>query len=162
AGLLQFPPAGPVRDLRRGQGEAECRRGQRADARADGAGGAEGSGRLPRGRRARRRGARPLLLRRRLRERGRGLLDGGTAVGARREETFETQALFRMWLKAEGGGWKITKQELIRGTTVTGDRTGFTDLWGRKSFDSQRDDGAQSSAGVDFVSHRNPLFSTPA
>ena len=89
--------------------------------------------------------------------------DAGKGDGvARREETFETQALFRMWLKAEGDGWKITKQELIRGTTVTGDRTGFTDLWGHRSFDSQRDDGAQSSAGVDFVSHRNPLFSTPA
>src|SRR5256714_1580439 len=87
--------------------------------------------------------------------------DGGAGV-ARREETFETQALFRMWLKAEGDAWKITKQELIRGTTVTGDRTGFTDLWGRSSFDSQQNDGAQSSAGVDFVSHRNPLFSTPA
>src|SRR3989440_141914 len=86
----------------------------------------------------------------------------GDAGVARREETFETQALFRMWLKAEGDAWKITKQELIRGTTVTGDRTGFTDLWGHKSFDSQRDDGAQSSAGVDFVSRRNPLFSTPA
>ena len=89
--------------------------------------------------------------------------DAGKGDGvARREETFETQALFRMWLKAEGDAWKITKQELIRGTTVTGDRTGFTDLWGRKSFDSQAGDGAQSSAGVDFVSHRNPLFSTPA
>src|SRR5437588_4206092 len=81
---------------------------------------------------------------------------------ARREDTFETQALFRMWLKAEGDAWKITKQELIRGTTVTGDRTGFTDLWGHKSFGSQVGDSAQSSAGVDFVSHRNPLFSTPA
>lgn len=82
--------------------------------------------------------------------------------GTRGEETFETQALFRMWLKAEGDTWKITKQELIRGTTVTGDRAGFTDLWGHGRFDSQRDDGAQSSAGVDFVSRRNPLFSTPA
>src|SRR5436305_67723 len=27
---------------------------------------------------------------------------------------------------------------------------------------AKRDDGEQSSAGVDFVSHRNPLFSTPA
>src|ERR1051326_4128124 len=87
---------------------------------------------------------------------------GEGAAGARREEAFETQALFRMWLAAEGDEWKITKQELIRGTTVTGDRTGFTDLWGRKSFKSQHDDGVQSSAGVDFVSHRNPLFSTPA
>jgi hypothetical protein len=87
---------------------------------------------------------------------------GVSQGGARREEAFETQALFRMWLTASGDTWKITKQELIRGTTVTGDRTGFTDLWGRKSFDSQQDDGAQSSAGIDFVSHMNPLFSTPA
>jgi hypothetical protein len=91
-------------------------------------------------------------------EAGAGKGDGG----ARREEAFETQALFRIWLKAEGNEWKITKQELLRGTTVTGDRAGFTDLWSHKSFDSQRDDGAQSSAGVDFISHRNPLFSTPA
>ena len=52
---------------------------------------------------------------------------------APREEAFETQALFRMWLvKGEGDSWKITKQEMIRGTTVTGDRTGFTDMWGRR------------------------------
>ena len=83
------------------------------------------------------------------------------AGGAPRAEAFETQALFRMWLRAEEGGWKIAKQELIRGTTVTGDRSGFTDLWGRAAFDSRRDDGAQSSAGIDFSSRVNPLFSTP-
>jgi hypothetical protein len=82
--------------------------------------------------------------------------------GAGREEAFETQALFRMWLRAEGDSWKITKQELIRGTTVTGDRSGFTDMWGRASFGSGADDGAQASAGVDFVSNKNPLFFTPA
>ena len=82
--------------------------------------------------------------------------------GAGREEAFETQALFRMWLRAEGDSWKITKQELIRGTTVTGDRSGFTDMWGRNGFGSGADEGAQASAGVDFVSHKNPLFFTPA
>ncbi|HEV7892456.1 MAG TPA: VCBS repeat-containing protein [Pyrinomonadaceae bacterium] len=82
---------------------------------------------------------------------------------APREEAFETQALFRMWLvKGEGDNWKITKQELIRGTTVTGDRTGFTDMWGRGRLDSQQGEGAQASAGVDFVSSKNPLFFTPA
>src|ERR1700754_893526 len=85
-----------------------------------------------------------------------------TAKAAPREEAYETQALFRMWLRAEGDGWKITKQELIRGTTVTGDRSGFTDMWGRNGFGSQGDDGARASAGVDFVSNKNPLFFTPA
>jgi hypothetical protein len=67
-----------------------------------------------------------------------------------------------MWLRAASDGWKITKQELIHGTTVTGDRKGFTDLWGHKSFKAETSDGANSSAGIDFVSHKNPLFSTPA
>jgi hypothetical protein len=78
------------------------------------------------------------------------------------EEVYESQALFRMWLKSEGGEWKITKQELIRGTTVTGDRKGFTDLWGHQGFASEKSGGAQSSAGIDFVSRFNPLFFTPA
>jgi hypothetical protein len=78
------------------------------------------------------------------------------------EEAFESQALFRMWLKAEGGAWKITRQELIRGTTVTGDRQGFTDLWGHTSFASGQSDGGPSSAGIDFSSRLNPLFFTPA
>lgn len=78
-------------------------------------------------------------------------------------EAFETQVLFRMWLRAGGDGvWKITKQELLNGTTVTGDRKGFTDLWGYKSFKSDASEGANSSAGIDFVSHKNPLFFTPA
>jgi hypothetical protein len=86
------------------------------------------------------------------------------ASGARppAEEVFESQALFRMWLRAEGREWKITKQELIRGATVTGDRRGFTDLWGHESFASERGGGAASSAGIDFASRFNPLFFTPA
>ncbi|HZG51783.1 MAG TPA: VCBS repeat-containing protein [Pyrinomonadaceae bacterium] len=89
---------------------------------------------------------------------------GGAAKGAapRGEETFETQVLFRMWLEAEGGVWKISKQELIRGTTVTGDRKGFTDLWGHESFGSETGGGAASSAGIDFVSRMNPNFFTAA
>lgn len=78
------------------------------------------------------------------------------------KEVFETQVLFRMWLEMEGSTWKITKQELIRGATVTGNRTGFTDLWGHQSFASQaKGDEANASAGIDFVSRHNPLFSTP-
>ncbi|HEX8292270.1 MAG TPA: VCBS repeat-containing protein, partial [Pyrinomonadaceae bacterium] len=86
------------------------------------------------------------------------------AAGARppAEEAFESQALFRMWLRAEGNDWKITKQELIRGATVTGDRQGFTDLWGHESFASEKAGGAASSAGIDFASRFNPNFFTPA
>lgn len=78
------------------------------------------------------------------------------------KEAFETQALFRMWLRAEGSAWKIHRQEMIRGTTVTGDRTGFTDLWGRSDFSATQTDGALSSAGIDFASRFNPKFFTPA
>ena len=77
-------------------------------------------------------------------------------------EAFETQVLLRMWLRAAEDGWKITKQELIHGTTVAGDRKGFTDLWGHMSFKAETSYGAPSSAGIDFVSHKNPLFFTPA
>ncbi len=78
------------------------------------------------------------------------------------KEAFETQVLFRMWLRAESNAWKIHKQEMIRGTTVTGDRTGFTDLWGRSDFSAKQTDGASSSAGIDFASRFNPKFFTPA
>jgi hypothetical protein len=67
-----------------------------------------------------------------------------------------------MWLHAEGSAWKIQRQELIRGTTVTGDRRGFTDLWGRSNFYATETDGANSSAGIDFASRFNPNFFTPA
>jgi hypothetical protein len=77
-------------------------------------------------------------------------------------EAFETQALFRMRLRDSGGGWKIAEQELIHGTTVTGDRKGFTDMQGYKNFGAAAPEGADSSAGVDFSSRQNPLFSTPA
>ncbi|HKG78893.1 MAG TPA: hypothetical protein VKA78_05725, partial [Pyrinomonadaceae bacterium] len=82
--------------------------------------------------------------------------------GAEGKEAFETQVLFRMWLRAEANAWKIHRQEMIRGTTVTGDRRGFTDLWGRSSFYATEADGAASSAGIDFASRFNPNFFTPA
>src|SRR5215510_15834934 len=82
-------------------------------------------------------------------------------VGGEGKEAFETQVLFRMWLHAEGNAWKIHRQEMIRGTTVTGDRQGFTELWGRSHFDSTRVDGAASAAGIDFASQFNPKFFTP-
>jgi VCBS repeat protein len=78
------------------------------------------------------------------------------------KEAFETQVLFRMWLRAEGKEWKIRRQEMIRGTTVTGDRRGFTDLWGHSTFYTMESDGATSSAGIDFVSRFNPNFFTTA
>jgi hypothetical protein len=83
------------------------------------------------------------------------------ANGGTGKEAFETQALFRMWLRPEGNTWKIHQQEMIRGTTVTGDRRGFTDLWGRSSFQATETDGAASSAGIDFASRFNPKFFTP-
>ncbi|MCA1635110.1 MAG: VCBS repeat-containing protein [Acidobacteria bacterium] len=88
--------------------------------------------------------------------------DKPAGAATRGEETFETQVLFRIWLDADGGNWKITRQELIRGATVTGDRKGFTDLWGHKNFDAAAGDGAASSAGIDFSSKVNPNFFTPA
>lgn len=77
-------------------------------------------------------------------------------------EAFETQVYFRMWLRAENGAWKIHRQQMLRGSTVTGDRRGFTDVWGRSNFSSDAADGANSSAGIDFSSRMNPLFFTPA
>jgi hypothetical protein len=65
-----------------------------------------------------------------------------------KEEIFESHALLRLWIQEFNGQWKVTSQNLIHGETVTGDRAGFTDI--------------TKSAGVDFVSTMNPLFSTPA
>jgi len=83
------------------------------------------------------------------------------ASGSQNTEAFETQVLLRMWVRAEGNAWKIYRQQIIRGTTVTGDRSGFTDLWGRSNFYATQADGAQSSAGIDFASRFNPKFFTP-
>ncbi|MEK6279448.1 MAG: VCBS repeat-containing protein [Acidobacteriota bacterium] len=91
-----------------------------------------------------------------------GSAAGNTRAPGPEKEAFETQVLFRMWLRAEGNAWKIHRQEMIRGTTVTGDRRGFTDLWGRSNFYASEADGAASSAGIDFASRFNPNFFTPA
>lgn len=90
----------------------------------------------------------------------RGSRPSKDAAGA--SEAFETQLLLRMWLRRDREGeWKVRRQELIHGTTVTGDRRGFTDMWGRASFTTDAPDGAESSAGIDFVSRKNPNFFTP-
>jgi FG-GAP-like repeat len=65
-----------------------------------------------------------------------------------KEEAFESHALIRLWLQADDEQWKVTRQELIHGETVTGGRQGFTDI--------------TSSAGLNFVAHVNPLFATAA
>ena len=52
-----------------------------------------------------------------------------------------------MCLRARDGRWKIAWQELIHGTTVTGDRRGFVDV--------------TEAAGLDFVARPNPLWATP-
>ncbi len=62
-------------------------------------------------------------------------------------EIFETQVQFRMWIDDHDGGWKIRRQEMLRGLTVTGSGTGFGDF--------------ADSAGLDFSARRNPLFATP-
>ncbi|MFP6770451.1 MAG: VCBS repeat-containing protein, partial [Planctomycetaceae bacterium] len=57
---------------------------------------------------------------------------------------FESQAMFRMWIHDAGDEWKIHRQELIDGHTVTGDRTGFTDI--------------TAAAGIDVVTRLNPVW----
>jgi hypothetical protein len=69
----------------------------------------------------------------------RGTRDSGLA--------FESQAMFRMWIHNTDGDWKIHRQELIEGQTVTGDRSGFTDI--------------TADAGIDMVTVLNPVWSEP-
>src|SRR6266851_896187 len=64
-----------------------------------------------------------------------------------KEEAFESHGLIRLWLETKDGKWQVVKQQLIHGETVTGDRRGFTDI--------------TDSAGLNFISTQNPLFSTP-
>ncbi len=71
----------------------------------------------------------------------------GTRAAGTGEEVFESQAYFRLRLKKIDGEWKINKQELLHGQTVTGERRGFTDI--------------TNESGIDFVSRFNPLFATP-
>ena len=60
---------------------------------------------------------------------------------------FETQAALRFWLRRQGQGWRIHRQELLSGETVSGQRRGFVEI--------------SRAAGIDFVAQQNPLFSTP-
>lgn len=69
----------------------------------------------------------------------RGEREGGRA--------FEAQATLRLHLLDRGSGYRITRQELLRGKTVTGSRQGFVDV--------------AEEAGLDFVVHHNPKFDTP-
>lgn len=62
-------------------------------------------------------------------------------------EAFETQATFRMHLHRQDGAWKIVRQSLLHGQTVSGQRQGFVDV--------------ARTVGVDFRAQQNPLFSTP-
>lgn len=63
------------------------------------------------------------------------------------QNAFESQVLFRMRVHKVSETWKIQEQELIYGKTVTGDRSGFTDI--------------TAEAGVDFVTQHNPNWFTP-
>lgn len=69
-----------------------------------------------------------------------------TAEGHGRE-AFETQATFRMHLRKRGDDWKIHRQSLLSGETVSGQRRGFVDV--------------AEAAGIDYFAQRNPLFATP-
>jgi hypothetical protein len=69
----------------------------------------------------------------------RGVASGG--------EAFEVHTTFRMWVGVVEGAWKIRRQEMLHGETVTGDRSGFTDITTR--------------AGINFRARHNPLFETP-
>jgi hypothetical protein len=66
--------------------------------------------------------------------------------GRRGNELFEAKVNFRMWVENQSGMWKIDRQELLEGVTVTGDGTGFADI--------------AANAGLDFSAGHNPLFST--
>lgn len=74
-------------------------------------------------------------------------LRGVRRVEAATSEAFETQATFRMHLHKQDGGWKIQRQTLLHGETVSGQRQGFVDV--------------ARGSGIDFTAHQNPLFSTP-
>ncbi|HZY89028.1 MAG TPA: VCBS repeat-containing protein [Gemmataceae bacterium] len=59
----------------------------------------------------------------------------------------ECHAHFRLRLRAIDGSFKIQSQELLHGETVTGDRTGFTDVTAR--------------AGITYRARHNPMLQTP-
>jgi hypothetical protein len=59
----------------------------------------------------------------------------------------ECHAHFRLRLRAIDGAFKIQSQELLHGETVTGDRTGFTDVTAR--------------ARITYRARHNPMLQTP-
>ena len=76
----------------------------------------------------------------------RGELGAGFLDPAAAETVFETQADFRMELQLQDDGWKIRRQDLLRGETVVGRGRGMNDV--------------ARAAGIDFVAQRNPLYQT--
>ena len=62
-------------------------------------------------------------------------------------EVFESKVALRLWTRRRDGEWKIHRQELLHGHTVTGDRRGFTDI--------------TAAAGIDFEARYNPRWQTP-
>jgi hypothetical protein len=71
-------------------------------------------------------------------------LRGTSAAGQR----FEAQAHLRLWIVTDAAGnWRIERQELLDGTTVSGPGAGFTDH--------------ATAAGLDFATTINPRFSDP-
>ena len=61
-------------------------------------------------------------------------------------ESFESKAPFRIWIRRVGDDWKIFRQELLSGETVTGEGVGFTNV--------------TSEAGIEFEASKNPAFET--
>ena len=61
-------------------------------------------------------------------------------------EAYETQMHWRFHLENQGSGYRIARQELLSGTTVEGERRGFTNV--------------AEAAGIDFRARRNPKFAT--
>lgn len=66
--------------------------------------------------------------------------------GDRSGERYETKAHLRLELGRGDDGWRILRQELLDGTTVSGPGSGFTEV--------------AESAGLDFQARHNPLFET--
>ena len=62
-------------------------------------------------------------------------------------KAFECHAHLRMWLREADGSWRIHRQTLLHGETVTGDRKGFTDI--------------TAQAGIHFRARHNPMLETP-
>lgn len=69
---------------------------------------------------------------------------GASPAEGEASRSFETIAHFRMWIEDEGEGFKIKRQDLVRGETVTGPRSGFGD--------------ATSEVGLTFTAAKNPAF----